>query len=129
MVMLEPSASAWGALLDEPAAAPDGAGEDGGGGPYAGRGASLGPRQMRMCCRASRRSISLRSCSFINSTSLRMRPTSKIDSGLPLDSLIAGFRSGDGFGGGFLPEGRGGRRLSESAMGEGARSQEPVVRN
>src|SRR5262245_32590233 len=114
--MLAASAGAAFAAAAPPAAEAAGGG-GGGGGPYIGLGPSLGPRQIRIRCLDSRRSISLRSCSFISSTSWRMRPTSKIPSELPLDSLIAVFRSGDvGLGGGFLPSGRVGRRLSESAM-------------
>src|SRR6476659_215243 len=117
--------SAAGPALAAGAAPPTGAGGGGGGGggAYAGRGGSLGPRQMRIRCRDSRRSISLRSCSFINSTSLRMRLTSKISSpafldSVPLGSFIALFRSGVDFvgGGGFLPGCREGRRFSVSAI-------------
>src|SRR5690242_13155617 len=85
---------------------PAGGGGGGGGGPYAGRGASLGPRQMRIRCRDSRRSISLRSCSFISSTSRRMR---SISNTLPVpgfDSVIGGLRGGCCFIGGDLGAGR-----------------------
>src|SRR3954451_6893149 len=114
-----------------PAAAGDGEGGGGGGGPYAGRGPSLGPRQMRIRCRDSRRSTSLRSCSFISSTSLRMRPTSNTLSalglsGMCLGSLIGIFRSlGGGLGGGVLPAGRRGRR--ESAIATEIRGRKSEV--
>src|SRR5436190_11678341 len=116
------AASAGGALAagDPPA---DGAG-GGGGGPYAGRGPSFGPRQMRICCRDSRRSTSLKSCSFISSTSRRMRSISNT-SELAFGSLISGFRGfGGGLeGGGFRPGGRRERDLSASAIRAGVRSQ------
>src|SRR5436190_246393 len=92
------AASAGGALgAGDPLEAGEGGG-GGGGGPYAGRGPSLGPRQMRIRCRDSRRSTSLKSCSFISSTSRRMRSTSNTLTELGLGSFIGDFR---GFGGGL----------------------------
>src|SRR5262245_3871839 len=99
-VMLADSAGMTLAAADAWA---DGGG--GGGGPYAGRGPSFGPRQIRMRCRDSRTSTSLRSCSFISSTSRRMRSISNTSLEVAFGSVIAGFR-GFGGGGGFLPAGR-----------------------
>src|SRR5437879_12991376 len=74
---------------------------------------------MRILCRDSRRSISLRSCSFISSTRRRMRSTSKMLGELVgFDSLIAGFR---GFGGGLLP---GGRRIGKSTNDQAPRTKQ-----
>src|SRR5262245_48308618 len=97
-----------------------GGGGGGGGGPYAGRGASFGPRQMRIRCRDSRKSTSLRSCSFISSTSRRMRSISNTLPEADFDSLIGGLRRGccltsGGFGGGRLSAGRRAPRFSDSA--------------
>src|SRR5690242_1468765 len=84
------------APLGKPAAPLGGGGGGGGGGPYVGRGASFGPRQIRIRCRDSRRSTSLRSCSFISSTSRRMRSISNTLPELDFDSLIGGLRGGGG---------------------------------
>src|SRR3954452_2035413 len=92
------AASAGGGLAPADPVAGAGGGGGGGGGPYAERGASLGPRQMRIRCRDSRKSTSLRSCSCISSTSRRMRSTSNTLSKLGLGSVIGGFRI---FGGGL----------------------------
>src|SRR6186713_3137156 len=117
-VMFAASAgAAFGAAAAPPAEETGG----GGGGAYAARGASFGPRQMRIRCRDSRRSISLRSCCFISSTRRLMRSVSKTVSALTSGSLIGGFRGGvrgGGGGSGFLPACRRERDLSGSAIGK-----------